>query len=78
MDNRIEIKDDRKENMIKEIKRYFFQERDEDLGDLAATMVLDFFIKELAPQIYNQGIEDAYSYITDKIEDLHAIKILKR
>ncbi len=29
--------------MIDSIKEYFYNERDEELGDLAAGMILDFF-----------------------------------
>ena len=46
--------------MIAEIKHYFAKERDEDLGDLAAGMVLDFITEKLAPDFYNQGVDKAY------------------
>ena len=56
--------------MIYEIKKYFLEEKDEDLGDLASDMVLDFFIEKLAPEIYNQGIQDAYGFMKDRTEDV--------
>lgn len=61
--------------MISHVKDYFSKERDEDLGDLASQLILDFFIKELAPYVYNQGIEDAYVYMKDKADDLFALQI---
>jgi uncharacterized protein (DUF2164 family) len=64
--------------MIDLIKNYFLKERDEDLGDLSATMILDFFTKELAPEFYNQGVYDSYAYMNDKMEDLFALQIVKR
>ena len=56
--------------MIYEIKKYFLEERDEDLGDLASDIVLDFFMEKLAPEIYNQGIQDAYGFMKDRMEDV--------
>ncbi|PLX32957.1 MAG: hypothetical protein C0604_04355, partial [Clostridiales bacterium] len=40
-DNRIVLKDDRKKAMISQIKKFFMEERDEDLGDLGAQLILD-------------------------------------
>ncbi|MFA5267485.1 MAG: DUF2164 domain-containing protein [Methanoregula sp.] len=52
----INLSKERKAAMIAEIKHYFAKERNEELGDLAAEMVLDFIIEKLAPEFYNQGI----------------------
>lgn len=60
--------------MISAIKNYFSNERDEDLGDLASSMILDFFIDELASEFYNQGVYDSYAYMNDRCEDLLSIQ----
>ena len=60
--------------MIAAIKEYFLNEREEDLGDLAAALILDFFIEKLAPEIYNQGVQDSYIYMTEKVQDLFEIQ----
>ncbi|NBI07429.1 DUF2164 domain-containing protein [Senegalia massiliensis] len=78
MDRKIKINKDKKLIMIGKIKDYFLKERGDDLGDLAAELVLDFFIEELAPDIYNTAIEDSYTYINDKLQDLFALQIVKR
>lgn len=78
MDSRIKVSKEKREEMISSIKFYFANEREDDLGDLAAQMILDFFIEELAPEFYNQGITDSYNYLKDKIEDLFGIQIYKR
>lgn len=78
LSNIIKLKEERKQDMIRLIKDYFSKERNEDLGDLASSMILDFFIEELAPEFYNQGIYDSYAYMNDKIEDLFALQIYKR
>lgn len=65
---------ERRQDLISEIKDFFMTEREEELGDLAAGMILDFFMKKLAPEIYNQGIYDAHRYIAESAEDLLSLQ----
>lgn len=76
MDDKYKIKltKEKKDHMISAIKTYFFNEREEELGDLAATMILNFILEEIAPEIYNQGVYDSYKYMNDRIEDLLSIQ----
>ena len=74
MKAKFELSKDKKDNMISEIKNYFAKERDLDLGDLAATLILDFFIEKMAQEFYNQGVEDSYKYMSGSIEDLLGIQ----
>jgi len=41
--------------MLSAIKNYFINERDEELGDLASSKILDFIIDELLLDFYNQA-----------------------
>ncbi|NYB74019.1 DUF2164 domain-containing protein [Sedimentibacter hydroxybenzoicus DSM 7310] len=72
--NKIKLTKEKREYMTSSIKNYFLNERDEDLGDLASGMILDFFIDELATEFYNQGIYDSYVYMNDRCEDLLSIQ----
>ena len=72
---RIKISKETRDHMITEIKRYFLNERDEELGDLAAALFLDFIIEELASEFYNQGVYDSCNFMKDKTEDLLMIQI---
>lgn len=74
MRNKIELTKEKKDIMISKIKDYFLNERDEELGDLAAALILDFFVENIAPEFYNQGVYDSYIFIKDKAEDLFAIQ----
>ncbi|HSH34967.1 MULTISPECIES: DUF2164 domain-containing protein [Bacillota] len=74
MNKRIELSKDKKDYMIGAIKEYFINEREEDLGDLAAALILDFFMEKLGPEIYNQAIQDAYMFVNEKIQDLFEIE----
>lgn len=70
----ITLTKERRGEMIAQIKNYFAKEREEDLGDLAAGMILDFFMEKLAPEIYNQGVYDAHRYIAKAAEDLLSLQ----
>lgn len=74
MNKKIELSKEKQEHMISLIKDYFRKERDEELGDLAAMLILDFFIEKLAPEFYNQGVYDSYKYFSEKVEDLLEIQ----
>jgi len=74
MSKKFELSKEKQEQMISLIKDYFKEERDEELGDLTAMLILDFFIEKLAPEFYNQGVYDSYKYFSEKVEDLLEIK----
>ncbi|WLR52168.1 DUF2164 domain-containing protein [Bacillus tianshenii] len=63
-----------KEELQRSIKNYFYEERNEEIGDLAATLFLDFIMQEIAPTFYNQGVTDAQQYISNKLEDIFEIQ----
>jgi uncharacterized protein (DUF2164 family) len=73
-ENAIKITKEQRDEMIAAIKHYFLKNREEDIGDLQAGLVLDFILEELAPEFYNQGISDSYTYMKDTIEDLLSIR----
>lgn len=72
---KIKLTKEKKDEMITAIKEYFLNEREEELGDLASNMILNFIIEELAPEFYNQGVYDSYKYMNDRIEDLLSVQI---
>ncbi|MGY0692078.1 DUF2164 domain-containing protein [Virgibacillus sp. FSP13] len=74
MKPKFEVTKERKEEMVGLIKGYFEKERDEQIGDLAAMLLLEFFIEELAPTFYNIGVEDCHAYMTEKLDDIFEIQ----
>lgn len=72
---RIKLTKEKKAAMIAAIQEYFKTERDEELGELASSILLNFIISELAPEFYNQGVEDAYKFMAQRCEDLFSIQI---
>ena len=66
----VKVKKETEERLITSIKRYFKEKLDEEIGDLKASLVLEYFLKEIAPTIYNIAISDAQAYINERIADL--------
>ena len=73
-ENTLKVTKERRDEMISQIKNYFLKERDEEIGDLAAGLILDFILEKLAPEFYNQGVYDSHQYIKDAAEDLLSIQ----
>ncbi|MBT2678919.1 DUF2164 family protein [Bacillus sp. ISL-35] len=65
-----QIDDSARNQMTEEIKRYFLEERGEELGDLAAMLILEFFADKLAPQFYNKGIQDGHEFMSQRLDDI--------
>lgn len=66
----IKLQKDAEKYLVGSIKRFFEQSLDTDIGDLKATMVLEFCVREIGPSIYNQAIADAQAYFQEKAADL--------
>ncbi|MBP1950534.1 DUF2164 domain-containing protein [Virgibacillus litoralis] len=73
MKPKFELTKEKKAGMVELLKRYFLEERDEEIGDLAAMLMLEFIIEEIAPVFYNLGVEDSHAYIGDKLDDMFGI-----
>jgi len=45
-------------------------EFDTDIGELRATLMLDFMMKHAGAAGYNQGVADCRAYLTNKLVDM--------
>jgi len=75
MMNKIELSSPIREKLIYELQEYFRKERDEDLKDLGAHLMIDFIVEELGPMIYNQALLDARQLMEDKIDDILLLEL---
>ncbi len=64
---------DTEKYLLTSIRRFFAEEMDADIGDLKAMRVLDYFVAEIAPNVYNQAIADAQAYFSEKTSDLAGV-----
>ena len=67
---RIQLADDRRKMLIRAIRNHFNEEFDDELSDFRAEALLDFFVRELGPPVYNQGVRDACAYMQQKLGDI--------
>ena len=65
----IELESDQRKRAIASIRRYFDENMDEDIGELKATLLLDFVLVEIAPSVYNLAVTEAQTYFRDKVAD---------
>ena len=70
----IELHKDAETRVLGSIKRFFSEELDSDIGDLKARLVLDFFLKEMSPTVYNQAMKDAQAYFQEKTSELGDVR----
>ena len=66
----VALSDDVAEKAIASIRRYSAEHLDEEMGELQARLLLEFFLKEIAPSVYNAAITDAQTYLRDRVADL--------
>ena len=67
---RIRLTPDRRAALLQSITAYFASEFDEPLSTFRAEGLLDFFLRQLGPPVYNQGVRDAASFIQSKLSDI--------
>jgi uncharacterized protein (DUF2164 family) len=70
----IKLQSDSEKYLIGSIKRFFAESMNDDIGDLKASLVLDFCMREIGPTIYNQAIADAQTYFQDRASELGGVR----
>jgi uncharacterized protein (DUF2164 family) len=68
----ITFEPDVRKQAVASIRRYVAESWDLDVGDLKAGLLLDYFLKEIGPSVYNRAIGDAQVYFRDRVVDLEA------
>ena len=66
----IEIPKEKKKALVRAVQSYFEEKLDQEIGDLGSELLIDFFVKELGPAVYNQAIQDAQAFLQDKLVDM--------
>ncbi len=67
--NPIELPKHQRADAIASIRRYF-EENLEPIGDLPASLLLNFLLEEIGPAIHNQGVSDAQQRLQLQLSDL--------
>ncbi|RZL65312.1 MAG: DUF2164 domain-containing protein [Variovorax sp.] len=66
----IELKKETQAAAVASIERWFTEEVGERIGNLQAAALLDFFLKEVGPSIYNQAIADAQQQLMARVGEI--------
>lgn len=64
------LSDDRREALAGHLQRLFAAEFDEELSAFRAEAIIDLMLKQLAPAVYNQAVEDVRAHLQGKLDDL--------
>jgi len=63
-----------KKEMVGKLQTYFLAERSEELGELAASLLVDFIVSDLSAPIYNRAVADAYALMSERLEELFELE----
>jgi uncharacterized protein (DUF2164 family) len=68
----VTLSDEARRQALTSIRRYFDEKLETEIGELQARLLLDFFLAELAPSVYNEAVKDAQKYFQERVADLEA------
>ena len=63
--------DEQRKKAIEDIIYFFDNEREEQIGQIAAEQVLNFFQEAIGTTVYNRGIMDAKQALQSRVDELH-------
>ena len=66
----IKLSDERREILVNEVQQLFSEEFERDLSAFQADRLIDFFLAQVGPPVYNQAVQDARRFVLGKLEDL--------
>ena len=66
----IELPKDVRQQAVTSIERYFLENMEEKIGNIAAAGLLGFFLEEIGPAVYNQAVRDVQERIRLRVEEV--------
>lgn len=66
----IELSREARQQAIVSIERYFEQELDQRIGNIAAGALLGFMVEEIGPLIYNQAVREVQERLLERVQEL--------
>jgi uncharacterized protein (DUF2164 family) len=66
----IELTKEARAEAIASIERYFRENMDEPIGNVAAGGLLGFFLEEIGPSIYNKAVLDVQERLQLRVSEL--------
>ncbi|MEC5398357.1 DUF2164 domain-containing protein [Uliginosibacterium sp. H1] len=66
----IEISREARAEAIASIERYFRENMEEPIGNIAAGALLGYFLEEIGPLVYNQAVADVQAHLRTRIDEV--------
>jgi uncharacterized protein (DUF2164 family) len=66
----IELPKDARAQAITSIERYFQENMDERIGNIAAGALLGFFVEEIGPLIYNMAVAEVQERLQARVMEI--------
>lgn len=66
----IELSKEARKEAIASIERYFRENMEEPIGNIAAGALLGFFLEEVGPLIYNRAVADVQERLQARVTEL--------
>ena len=67
---KIRLSADRRAALLESVVAMYTTDFGETLSPFRAEALLDFFVRELGPPVYNQGVRDAAAFVQNKLADI--------
>jgi uncharacterized protein (DUF2164 family) len=66
----IELSKESRKELISSIERYFQENMEERIGNIAASALLGFFLDELGPVVYNKAVADVQERLQARVAEV--------
>lgn len=68
---KIEFSKEERQLLVRDIRLYFKEELDQEIGQFDAEFLLDFVIQEIGPYFYNRGLYDAQAILEKRLDSIN-------
>ena len=66
----IELSREARNQAVASIERYFLENMEEKIGNIAAGGLLGFFLEEIGPAIYNRAVADVQERLQMRVSEI--------
>lgn len=68
----IQLSDEQKKQITDEIKAFYLDVRGDEIGIIEQQQILDLFVEQLAPIVYNKALDDAQRWYRNQQNNMEA------
>lgn len=66
----IELEREQRQEAVASIERYFAENMEERIGNIAAGALLNFFLEEIGPLVYNQAVAEVQERLGRRVAEI--------